>query len=713
MAVTASLVKLGFLLAATDKMTAVIGSAVKQSTAKLTAFEKSVNRIGTNFTKTGALMTTAGIGIFEGMVNLARQTADYGDSAIKTAQKVGIGVEAWQQLAYAAKLANVESDALATSMIQFNKTLSSAFAGGNKEVANGLKSLGISIMDASGKMRKQEDILKDIADVFSRTEDSAGKTTIATKLFGKSGAELIPLLNTGAASIEQLAEEALNLGIVIDEEAAKASEEFNGNLTKLQKSVQGFTIVLGTALIPKIDQLVQKAIEVAQKVKDWIKENAGLVNTIADAALKVSGFLIVTGVLTTSIGLITSVVGKFITVGRGLIAVINGAKIAFAAAKSSMLLFKIQYYALEVQTKACVAAQWLWNGALKAVDFGMYIAQLALMKAKQLALTIATKVAAAAQWLWNAAMSANPIGLIILAVVALAAAVYLIIKNWDKVKEFFMKLWESVKPIFTAVWEWIKNLFLNYTPYGLIIKHWDKIVDWFKKLWDRVKSAFTAAWEGIKKIFFNYTPHGLIIKHWGSIVSWFSSLWERVKSVFAALNPIEWLTKTFAKVREWFIALNKKFFNFGRNLMSGLVNGIKAMIMKPAEIITELGKSIKDTFTNLLGIKSPSTVFAEYGLNITRGLSGGIEQGQGVAASATEGLAMQTVRGAGITNNKSTVRSIENTSFGGMTVNYSPTVNVSGSSQQDILAALRQHKTEFIRWVDDSMYNRRRIAFAD
>jgi len=667
MAVTASLVKLGFLLAATDKMTAVVSSAVKQSTAKLTAFEKSVNKIGANFTKVGGLMTTAGVGVFEGMVSLARQTADYGDSAIKTAQKVGMGVEAWQQLAYAAKLANVESDALATSMIQFNKTLSNAFAGGNREVSDGLRSLGISIKDTSGKMRKQEDILKDIADVFSKTEDSAGKTTIATKLFGKSGAELIPLLNSGSASIEQLVEEALRLGIVIDEEAAKASEEFKDNLTRLQMSVQGFTTVIGSALIPKIDQLVQKAIEVAQKVKDWIKENTGLVNTIADAALKVSGFLIVTGILTTSIGLVTSVCGKFITVGRGLIAVVKGAQATFIAAKNSMVLFRLQYVALVASQKMATAAQWLWNGALKAVDFGKYIAQLALMKAKQLALTIATKVAAAAQWLWNAAMSANPIGLIIAAVVALAAAVYLIIKNWDKIKDFFVKLWDSVKPIFTAVWEWIKNMFLNYTPYGLIIKHWDTIAEWF------------------------------------------SGLWERVKAVFAALNPIEWLTEAFAKVKGWFANLNATFFNFGKDIILGLINGVKAMFTKVVDTVSNLGNTIKEKFTSFLGIKSPSTVFAEFGMNITKGLSLGIERGGTGASMATKSLAMQAMRGTGDTS------SIVNTSsFGGMTVNYSPTVNVTnGGHTQDILAALRQHKAEFIRWIDEAQQNRRRLAFAD
>ena len=61
--------------------------------------------------------------------------------------------------------------------------------------AKAFKALGISVKDNEGNLRSSEEVFLDVADKFSKMEDGAGKTTLAIKLFGKSGADLIPLLN--------------------------------------------------------------------------------------------------------------------------------------------------------------------------------------------------------------------------------------------------------------------------------------------------------------------------------------------------------------------------------------------------------------------------------------------------------------------------------------------------------------------------------------
>ncbi len=139
----------------------------------------------------------------------------------------------------------------------------------------------------------------------------------------------------------------------------------------------------------------------------------------------------------------------------------------------------------------------------------------------------------------------NPIGLVILAVVALAGIVYLVIKNWDTIREFFADLWDGVCHIFQTAWEWIKDMFYNYTPLGLVITHWEEIKGFFSGLWDSVKEIFTAAWEGIQTIFYNYTPFGLVISHWEEITSFFSELWESVKEIFSA--TWEWIKDMFLR----------------------------------------------------------------------------------------------------------------------------------------------------------------------
>jgi len=149
---------------------------------------------------------------------------------------------------------------------------------------------------------------------------------------------------------------------------------------------------------------------------------------------------------------------------------------------------------------------------------------------------VVSRLMAATTWTVTGAMKAAKIAMmstgILLIIAAIATAAYLIYKNWDGIKAWFVRLWERVAAIFKKAWAWIKNMFLNYTPSGLIIKHWSGITAWFSNLWTKVTSVFSKTWEWIKKIFSNYTPQGLIYSHWEEIIQWFSNLWEKVTAIF-------------------------------------------------------------------------------------------------------------------------------------------------------------------------------------
>jgi TP901 family phage tail tape measure protein len=108
----------------------------------------------------------------------------------------------------------------------------------------------------------------------------------------------------------------------------------------------------------------------------------------------------------------------------------------------------------------------------------------------------ATKIVTAAQWLWNVAMTANPIGLIIVAIAALIAAIVLIVKNWDWVKEKIAIVWEGIKSIFENAWNGIKNFFGNIGEFFSSIP--EAIGKAFSTIKDIILSPFRAAWKGIE-----------------------------------------------------------------------------------------------------------------------------------------------------------------------------------------------------------------------
>lgn len=196
-------------------------------------------------------MAAAGTALFA----IAKSTANYGDELFKTSQKVGIQVEALAGLQHAAKLADVDNRQLQTGLQALSRAMVDS-AQGVGEGKEAFDRVGISATDSTGKLKPMQDVLLELADVFSQTQDGAGKTEVAMKLLGKSGVDLIPLLNSGKASIQELMEEARRLGLVMSEEDARAAEEFNDSITRLEAQAKGFSITIGRHMIGPLTELM-------------------------------------------------------------------------------------------------------------------------------------------------------------------------------------------------------------------------------------------------------------------------------------------------------------------------------------------------------------------------------------------------------------------------------------------------------------------------
>ncbi len=107
----------------------------------------------------------------------------------------------------------------------------------------------------------------------------------------------------------------------------------------------------------------------------------------------------------------------------------------------------------------------------------------------------ALAVATAAQWLWNAAMSANPIGIVVIAIAALIAAIVLLVKNWDWVKEKTLAIWGAIEKFFTSVWDDITGVFSRA---GLFIKDmWEGMLEWFKGIPAKIGGIFSTVTDWI------------------------------------------------------------------------------------------------------------------------------------------------------------------------------------------------------------------------
>lgn len=725
--------RLAFILSATDKMSRIVDEAVKKSTDKLSAFERNTSKAGRSMMKAGTVMAGAGVGIGAAVLGAGKSLGDYAGDVKDMSEATGVGTEAWQKMIYAAKISGIEQEKLMTSMVKFDKQLVAA-AGGSKSAAQIFTDLGISIKDAGGKLRAPEEIFKDVAETLSKVENGAAKTAAATEFFGKSGAELLPMLNEGKTGLEQLYKAAEDTGNVMSGDALYAADEFGKKLDAIGLQTKGMMLQLGSSLMPILSTLQQHISNIISKISNWIKANPELASTIGKIVTIGGGLLIALGAMSVVLGVITFAVGKLGAIFRGTMAIFKAGKAVIGGVRAAIGFTQVAIAGMRGTTIAA-------NSATRA-----YMVTQGVATKSTKAYAIGMRLAKAAQWLFNTSLMGCPVVWIVAAIAAVIAAVVLLVKNWDAVAAFFKRLWDSIKKIFVSVWEWIKNMFLDYTPVGLVIKHWDAIADWFTGLWDGVKNIFSSTWEWIKNMFLNYTPHGLIIKHWDTIAAWFSRLWDSVanvftgawdgiKNFFAGLNPIEWLGTMWAGVSTFFSDLWGKFYNWGAELINGLIDGIVGMAKKAVDSVKNVGKKIASGFKSFFGINSPSKLFAQYGVNITQGLAGGITKGEGDVVGVTDSLAvgasngakksienaagggaLQTIRNIAQSISSNSVdasQSINN--MGGASINYSPNITINGSdnpeTKQDFLKLLKSHRDEIINMVKRETENKKRLSF--
>jgi hypothetical protein len=197
---------------------------------------------------TGAV-AAAGAAIFA----FTKNAADTLDQLGKMSQRVGVSVESLSALKHAAKLSDVSIEDLGTGLKKLARNMSDTQAG-TGDARQAFAALGLSVIDSSGKLKGTDAMLAQVAEKFAGMEDGAGKTALAMRIFGKAGADLIPLLNQGKAGLAEASAEAERLGLVFSTQAAKDAEVFNDNLTRLSGAVEGVSIWLAGPLVKALGE---------------------------------------------------------------------------------------------------------------------------------------------------------------------------------------------------------------------------------------------------------------------------------------------------------------------------------------------------------------------------------------------------------------------------------------------------------------------------
>lgn len=416
-----------------------------------------------------AMRVTAAVGVIGGgLFALIKSAADAGDAANDMSQKIGLSATSFQELGYAAKMNGSSPEELADGLRVLNKQVVDA-ATGNQTMATNFRRLGVTLKDTNGKLKPTDQIFAEIADKFAKMPDGAKKSALAMAIFGDAGVKLIQMMNGGAKGLAAWKDEAHRFGAVLSDEAVGAAGDFNDSLDRLVTSAYGVRNAIATKLLPVLTPLIGRMTDwisanrelIATRVSDFIEAIPGVVDRATSAVQDLYQKL------TPLINILQRLVQWLGPVNAALaaIAVVAGGKLLIALAQLTLAFggFGKAIAATTVRLAAFALAPLIETATafFSALRFGIGIVEA-----------------------FNIALAANPIGLVITAIAALAAAVYLIYANWDKIGPWFDKLWSGIKDTFNGFVEWLEKSFVDG-----ILKAFRAISDFITPIITKLQSA--------------------------------------------------------------------------------------------------------------------------------------------------------------------------------------------------------------------------------
>lgn len=210
------------------------------------------------------------------MISMTKESAAFADNIITLSMQTGQSTQQLQEFAYASELIDVSVDTLQGSLTKLTNNMQDTMNGtGNAKES--FEALGVSVTNADGSMRSANDVFYETIDALGQVKNETERDAIAMDIFGRSAQDLNPLIIQGSKTIKAYADEAHNMGYVLDDEALSALGAVDDAYQRLQKTQEGVKNQLAVEFAPYLEEFYG---DVTTMVKDGGKaiKDSGIVD---------------------------------------------------------------------------------------------------------------------------------------------------------------------------------------------------------------------------------------------------------------------------------------------------------------------------------------------------------------------------------------------------------------------------------------------------
>lgn len=392
---------------------------------------------------------------------LIHSSVEAGDKLGEVSQRLGLTATAFAKYRFSAAQADVEDEQFISGMDRLNRSLGELHAGGGP-LLGFLNKVSPTLARQVRGTKSTEEAVGLLTKSFTKVQDPARRAAFAAAVFGKGNAQMGQWLGQGTAALEAQGDRFLVLAGNQDEFARRSGDADNA-MRETQVALLGLRNTAVAGFLPAVSAISTALADFLAKNREGLARWAENTGAAITAWVKGGGLERLGASLSriaTTIGALVDRLGGLEGVAK-IVAVAMSAKLAVSVGG---LIVSLGQLGGSLATVAIRLGSLLFGPVVAAI--GTFVT----------ALMAGTPVVGA----FNAVLAANPIGLVILAIAALAGAVYLIYKNWGPISGFFSNIWQTVS--------------------DTTVQYWGAIRTFFSGLWDDITGFFTRAWERIKPI---------------------------------------------------------------------------------------------------------------------------------------------------------------------------------------------------------------------
>ena len=447
-----------------------------------------------------------------------------------------------------------------------------AFTGDLGKNAQAFADMGITIRDSNGDMLPMQDLLAATAEKFSKMPAGAQRTSAAMKLFGKSGASLLPFLSKGAAGVKELMEESDRLGTTLSGKDTDAVKKNTAEKRRMGEAIKGIQVTIGRHLMPAITGLVtfmsEKVVPIVAKVVGWLKEHKDIVVVLAGVLVPIiAGFkawTVVMGIfnavmavnpivliILAIVGLIALVVlaykkfdwfRKFIDgawqgIQKAIQAVVEWFKSTAWPILKRIIGFVVEYYKFLWRIVSAVF-RGIWAVVSKFIGFFRD-------RVWPVIRWVIDKVAIYYRWLWSVISAVFRMSWQVIQgfIGFFRDRVWPVIR-WviDKVATYYRWLWSVISAVFRMSWQVIQGFIGFFRDKVWPVIRWviDKVKLGFQAMWSTVRGVWNAVWSKVVWVRDKLQTAADAIK------GFFSGIWDGIKG--AAESAFNWIRDLWNRI---------------------------------------------------------------------------------------------------------------------------------------------------------------------